>query len=143
MAEEGRTPAPQALGGAAPLQSNSLEEPPRAPPSLAVAAPAAPLEGRVFGGQNTDARVVVKARGESWVQIRDRDSSTVFTRLLSAGDSFLVPNRNGLTLWTGNAGVLDVTVDGAPAPSLGAPGAVKKNVSLDADRLRAGTAVGE
>jgi cytoskeleton protein RodZ len=63
--------------------------------------------------------------------------------LLSAGDSFLVPNRTGLTLWTGNAGVLDVSVDGAPAPALGAPGAVKKNVSLDADRLRAGTAVSD
>jgi hypothetical protein len=36
-----------------------------------------------------------------------------------------------------------VSVDGAPAPALGAPGAVKKNVSLDADRLRAGTAVSD
>lgn len=141
-AEEGRTPAPQALGGAAPLPSNTTEEPPRAPPSLALTAPAQP-EGRVFGGQNNDARVILKSNGESWVQIRDRDNSTVFTRLLSAGDSFLVPNRNGLTLWTGNAGVLEVTVDGSSAPSLGAPGAVKKNVSLDADRLKAGTAVGD
>jgi cytoskeleton protein RodZ len=144
LAEEGRTPAPQALGGASPLPTTAVttEEPPRAPPSLAAAASSQP-EGRVFGGQNTDARVVLKSSGESWVQIRDRDNSTVFTRLLSAGDSFLVPNRNGLTLWTGNAGVLEVTVDGSSAPSLGAPGAVKKNVSLDADRLKAGTAVGD
>jgi cytoskeleton protein RodZ len=141
-ADEGRTPAPQALGGAVPLASTTTEEPPRAPPSLAITAPTQP-EGRIFGGQNIDARVVLKSNGESWVQIRDRDNSTVFTRLLSAGDSFLVPNRNGLTLWTGNAGVLEVTVDGSIAPSLGAPGSVKKNVSLDADRLRAGTAVGE
>lgn len=143
QAEEGRTPAPQALGGAAPLQSATLEEPPRAPPTVAPPPAPSPGEGRVFGGQNTDARVVVKSQGESWVQVRDRDNSTVFTRLLSAGDIFMVPNRNGLTLWTGNAGVLEVTVDGGIAPSLGAPGAVKKNVSLDADRLKAGTAVGE
>lgn len=141
-AEEGRTPAPQTIVGGVAVQGSSSEEPPRAPPS-AIPVPAQQAEGRVFGGQNTDARVIVRSRGESWVQIRDRDNSTVFTRLLSAGDSFLVPNRTGLTLWTGNAGVLDVSVDGAPVPALGAPGAVKKNVSLDADRLLAGTAVGD
>jgi cytoskeleton protein RodZ len=141
-AEEERTPAPQTIVGGVAVQASNSEEPLRAPPS-AIPVPAQQTDGRVFGGQNTDARVIVRSRGESWVQIRDRDNSTVFTRLLSAGDSFLVPNRTGLTLWTGNAGVLDVSVDGAPAPALGAPGAVKKNVSLDADRLRAGTAVSD
>jgi len=60
--------------------------------------------------------------------------------VLRAGDSYLVPNKGGLVMMTGNAGVLDVLVDGNPAPSLGAVGAVRRNIALDADRLRAGAA---
>jgi hypothetical protein len=36
--------------------------------------------------------------------------------------------------------VLDVFVDGTAAPSLGAVGAVRRNIALDADRLRSGAA---
>jgi cytoskeleton protein RodZ len=41
---------------------------------------------------------------------------------------------------TGNAGALEVLVDGETAPAIGAMGAVKRNVMLEPDRLKAGTA---
>jgi cytoskeletal protein RodZ len=135
--EDTPPPPPQALGAAAALAPN--DEPPRAPPPLPVAN-SAPAEGRVFLAHNADARVVVRAKAESWVQVRDRDSAIVFTRVLSPGDSFLVPNRSGLTLWTGNSGALDFLVDGQPTAPIGVQGSVKRNISLDADRLRAGNA---
>jgi cytoskeleton protein RodZ len=42
---------------------------------------------------------------------------------------------------TGNAGGLEITVDGNPAPSIGRAGAVRRNVALDPQALMAGTAV--
>ena len=49
-----------------------------------------------------------------------------------------MPNRAGLTLMTGNAGGLDVVVDGQKAPSLGTTGQVVRDVPLNPERLRAG-----
>ena len=46
-----------------------------------------------------------------------------------------MPNRADLELWTGNAGGLDVVVDGTPVPALAGGGAVRRHVSLDPDRL--------
>ena len=42
---------------------------------------------------------------------------------------------------TGNAGGLEITVDGNPAPPIGRIGAVRRNVALDPQALIAGTAV--
>jgi cytoskeleton protein RodZ len=61
--------------------------------------------------------------------------------MLRAGDSYRVPNKTGLTLLTGNAGALEVYVDGRKVPALGPGGAIRRDVALDADRLMAGTAV--
>jgi cytoskeleton protein RodZ len=43
----------------------------------------------------------------------------------------------GLTLIAGNAGALDVTVDGLGVPRIGDLGRVARNVSLDPDHLLA------
>ncbi|MFY8105795.1 MAG: RodZ domain-containing protein [Elstera sp.] len=102
-----------------------------------VAAP--PTDGRVFGAVNDTVRVIIRSKGESWVQVRDADNQAVMTRVLRAGDQYRVPNRAGLTLMTGNAGALEVTVDGQPAPALGPTGMVRRAVPLDPDRLKQGT----
>ncbi|MBI3517020.1 MAG: DUF4115 domain-containing protein, partial [Proteobacteria bacterium] len=131
--EDGPPPDPTALG-VAPSGSAGERSIPPVPQVAAV-----PNDGRVFGAQNNDSRVVIKARGESWVQIRDASNTPLLTRVLRPGDSYRVPNQAGLVMMTGNAGVLDVFVDGSAAPPLGAVGAVRRNIALDADRLRAGT----
>ena len=66
--------------------------------------------------------------------------SIVFSRVLKAGETYQVP-RAGLILRTGNAGALAMLVDGKPAPSIGALGTLRRNVTLDRRRCCAGTAV--
>jgi len=104
------------------------------------AAPVAENGPRIYGEGNEDARIVLRARGDSWVQIRAADDSLVMTRTLRSGDSYRVPNQSGLKLMTGNAGALEIMVDNQATPSLGPFGAVRRNVVLDAERLKAGTA---
>ena len=103
-----------------------------------VAAVSAPSETEARG----PSRITINAKSNSWIQVRDDNSNTMLvTRLLTAGDQYVVPDRPGLVLLTGNAGALEVIVDGDPVPSIGGAGVVRRGVVLEVDRLKAGTAV--
>ena len=95
---------------------------------------------KVYGRTNLDARVVITAVDDSWVQVMGPDNELLLTRILHAGDSYRVPDRPGLVMVTGNAGGLEVRVDDAIAPTLGPLGVVLRDIALDPDRLLAGTA---
>lgn len=89
-----------------------------------------------------DSRITVRAKSNSWIQIRDEAlDRLLFTRLLREGDEYVVPNRPGLRLMTGNAGALELLVDGTAIPAIGAIGEVRRNVEMDPDKLKSGTAV--
>ena len=81
-------------------------------------------------------RVVIRAKGESWVQIRDNPGNRVLTdRVLRAGEIIEIPNRPGIVLTTGKAESLDILVDGQDVDPFGGPG-VRRNIALEPDRLR-------
>lgn len=102
-----------------------------------------PAQARQFGDTEGNARIVIKATADSWVQIRDPSGAVVFSRILRGGDSYGVANRPGQTLTSGSAGVLEIMVDGKKAPTIGRPGFTQHDVPLDPTRLLAGTAVTE
>ena len=85
---------------------------------------------------NPGARVKLVARMDSWVQINDKTGKTYYSAVLRAGQAIEVPNQPGLLLTAGNAGGLDVLVDGAQMPSLGAVGLVKRDLPLDPAGLK-------
>ncbi len=104
-----------------------------AEPEAAAEAPAEPKS-----------RVLVRAKSNSWIQVRDDFSNEIMvTRLLKAGEEYYVPDKFGLRLLTGNAGALEILVDGKPVPPIGLEGAVRRGVQLDPALLKAGDAVSE
>ncbi len=121
------TPAPASTPDAAP-QVAALPHPAPAP---ATETPRPP-------------RIEVRAKADSWIQVREGTAGAMlFTRLLRVGETYAVPARSGLMLLTGNAGALEILVDGAAVPALGPDGAVRRSIALDAERLKAGTAAVE
>ena len=76
-------------------------------------------------------RMIIRARLESWVEITNAKQEILVSRVLRAGETFVVPNEPGLVLNTGNAGGLDVEIDGRMAPSLGSIGLVRRGIPLD------------
>ncbi len=109
-------------------------------PGEPIAAPAvAPApEGKTLGQEHGDARIQLKAvNDDCWVQVRELDGKLLLSHLLRRGDSYMVPNRPGLTLMVGNAGALDILVDGKKAPSLGTTGQVRRDIKLDPNKLLA------
>lgn len=121
-----------ALGGQPDLQPDQTPEPPQI-----AAMPM--VDGRLFG-PSANARILLKAKAESWIQVRDSEGQVLFNRLMRSGDAYRVPNRGVLWLNTGNAGGLEVLVDGQTVAGIGGNGVVRRNVPLDIERLKAGTA---
>ena len=138
---------PSAAAGRPIVELENIGEPPK--PEQLAAVPASLQEkagtiraGRVFGTDNAGSRILVRAKSNSWIQVRDDiGNQLVLTRLLRPGDSYRVPDRPGLKLLTGNAGALEILVDGEAVPSIGQVGTVRHGVFLDIERLREGTAV--
>ena len=95
---------------------------------------------RVYGDPDGGSRVVIRAAEDSWVEVRDGEGELLLTRVLREGDRYHVPNRAGLTLVTGNAGALKFSVDGDEVADIGRPGTVRRNVRLDPQALKDGTA---
>lgn len=110
------------------------------PTPVQSAAEPAPADGRVIGQENTDSRITLRAEiDDCWVQVREMDGQLLLSRLMRKGESFRVPNRSGLTMMVGNAGALEVVVDGTRIPSLGAPGQVRRDIHLEAEKLKSAT----
>ena len=148
-AESGDVAPPVVSSDASPPVAALVEDAPKPAPAridlTALPAPPAPppidtTTPREYGEENTDARVVLRAAAEVWVQVRDSNGNLLLTRLLRTGDSYRVPNDPGLVMRTGNAGGLDILVDGDAIPRIGSKGAVMKEVQLDAELLKSGTA---
>ena len=85
--------------------------------------------------------IMLRARQESWIEVRsERTGAVVFTKLLRAGEEWPVPEEEGLRLTTGNAGGVEILVDGTKLKSLGTVGLVKRDIPLDAEKLKDGSA---
>jgi cytoskeleton protein RodZ len=126
------TPAPAPAAG-----TPEIAAVPPAPPPLPGAAPPSAATGATYGDQSGAARVQVHAVADTWVQVRGPGGEALFTRTLKSGDVYNVPSRDDLVLVTGNAGGVELTVDGKSLGKLGQTGQVRRNVSLAAASLLA------
>lgn len=72
---------------------------------------------------------------KTWVQIKDAEGSTLFVKTMEPGETYDVPPKEGLILWTGNAGGVNVAIGNEAPRSFGAKGEVKHNILLDAESL--------
>ena len=76
--------------------------------------------------RNPNTELVLKAIGNSWVEIEDLNGNVLMTRLMRPGETYIVPNIKGLTLNTGNAGALSLSKGDIFLPSLGDVGEIIK-----------------
>jgi cytoskeletal protein RodZ len=133
--------------------ANAPAPPARRDPTAAVAAMPAPAAGasadaatgssagpRTVAGAPT--RVAIRAVQESWLQIKDAAGNVVATKMLQPGDVLNVPDLPGVRMTTGNAGGLQIMVDGAQSPWMGRSGEVVRNVSLEPPNLMRGRNLG-
>lgn len=142
-----------APGGAAPLPMTPLPVVPgtarllpgtptaafaAAPATAPAAAPAPATAAPAQDATPEGVRILLRAKAESWLQVRDRQGQVVLNRVLRAGETWPVPAQGRFLLTTGNAGGTELLVDGVVAPPLGANGVVRRDLALEPDLIRDG-----
>ena len=72
---------------------------------------------------------------DSWMEVKDATGKTLLRQVLKPGDKYIVPEEEGITLSTGNAGGISVFVDGKKKGTLGQLTEVRRNVVLDPEKF--------
>ena len=107
-------------------------------PTLAPPGPGITLAANGPAADADTPRLLLRARADAWIQVREKTGQVVLNRVLHPGDSWKVPARTGLLLTTGNAPGTDVVLDGVQVVSLGGFGSVRRDLPLDPDAVRDG-----
>jgi len=150
--------SPQPTQPATPAQPSQVQTQPAAPAAAPVPAPAAPKQAAEEGPSGSPAsatamptppastpdkkpdegRIILRARSDSWVQVREKGGALLLNRILHGGETWAVPDKPALLLTTGNAGGTELVVDGVVTPSLGSAGSVRRDIPLDPETIKAG-----
>ena len=92
-----------------------------------------------FGTDNREkANVILQATQESWVKVEDGRGKTVFSRVLVPGDVYYVPAGTKYKATFGNAGGIDIWVDGELIPDVGSNHTRMAGISLSPESLKGG-----
>ena len=122
--------SPSSAAAAVPPQpAVATITPAAAPPAVAIATPVIAPDGT---------RIVLRAKSDAWVQVRDAKGGVLLNRVLRPGETWPVPPKGQLLLTTGNAGGTELLVDGVLTASLGGDGVVRRDLPLDPDQARDG-----
>ena len=100
--------------------------------------PASEISPATTTNEEVPYQVVVRATADSWVEVRSGNENPMLSKVLHAGEIYEVPSLPGLILATGNAGGIEIVVNGRALPLLGPMGAVRRDVALDAESLLSG-----
>lgn len=99
-------------------------------PSASPTASSTPTAGGPTSGTATvnpdEVAVALTITGDSWVEVRDAKGRTVYSGLLSKGDAKHFRDTSPLRLTLGNAGGVELTVNGTPLGTAGKAGEVKR-----------------
>lgn len=109
-------------------------------PAVAATRPEEPsVRERADNAASAPEGIVFHAVEPAYIEVRSVETNEVLVeRLLRAGERYRAPEGRGLVLSVGNAGGLEITVDGIQIPRLGESGTVVRHVPIDAELLLRG-----
>jgi len=125
------------------IQQATLEKPEEKQPAMeeqadevAQAEAATPPAEEKTLSKKPEKGIILNIRENSWVEIKSKAGTKLLSQVLKAGDQYFVPNRPNLLMSIGNAGGVEIEVDGQPLRLLGGAGVVRRNIPLDGGYLK-------
>lgn len=89
-----------------------------------------------WGVENREeAQVILQANRGSWIKVEDGRGKTEFSRVLVEGDVYYVPTVGKFKATFGDAGGIDIWVNGNLAPKAGPDHVRKSDISLSPEKL--------
>jgi len=93
------------------------------------------VSAKVHAGEGKQ-RVLLRATSSTWIRIRDGRNAILFTRVLRQGDQYVVPKKAGVVVDIGNAGSLQIVLNGKVLKPVGPANMPVYNISLSPESLR-------
>jgi len=84
---------------------------------------------------NRNPRVILRMRADAHLVVRGPEGQILLNRDLKAGDSYRVPNTQGVTMATDNAAAVEVNLDGTALGRTGTTQEGLPSLSLDPQSL--------
>ncbi|MBN8522195.1 MAG: helix-turn-helix domain-containing protein [Alphaproteobacteria bacterium] len=106
-----------------------------APPVIELAAPQTP-EAPAEIPTVSETQIILEITQSSWVEIKNKSGASILRQVLKPGDQYKVPEEEGLTLSTGNAGGIGVKIGSGDLVLLGKVAEVKRNIPLTVKSLQ-------
>lgn len=94
-----------------------------------------PVRERWGRDNSQDSKVILQAIRDSWIKVEDARGRTEFSRVLVKGDIYYVPADGKFSATFGDAGGIDIWVDGKLAPKAGPDHERKSDISLAPEKL--------
>lgn len=91
-------------------------------------------EGYIWGRENTDSRLDLRARREVWIRLESEDA-VLFEHVLQRGDHYLAPDLDQFILATRDAGAVDLFLDGSHIGRAGEDGQTQLGLALRIDAI--------
>jgi cytoskeleton protein RodZ len=82
-------------------------------------------------------RLTIRAEKESWVLVTDDKGKALIDHVMKPGETFPVPDQDGLKLTTGNSGAIALVLDGKDLPKLSRQSSILHDIPLDIAKLKA------
>lgn len=80
-------------------------------------------------------KITLRATANTWIRVRDGENNVLFTRVLRQGDQYPVPGQSGIVVDIGNAGGLEILLNGRVLRPVGPSNMPVYNLSLNPDAL--------
>lgn len=72
----------------------------------------------------------------SWVEIKDNKGKVIVSNVLKTGDQYFVPDSPDLTMSLGNAGGVEIVLNGRVMKPLGKSGDIRRDIPLNTEYLK-------
>ncbi len=80
--------------------------------------------------------IILNINDNSWVEIKGADGKVLVSDVLKKGDQYFVPDSPGLSMSLGNAGGIEIKLNGRALKPLGKEGVVMRDIPLDTSHLK-------
>jgi len=117
------------------FQKGSETQPQKAAPQAKKPAAADKEAAATPPAADPGSRLVLRAKAPVWVRIEDAQGNVVMTQMLRGGDTYSVPDRQGLVVIARDGGLLSYIIDGKERGILGTPGQILVGQPLDIPTL--------
>ena len=94
-----------------------------------------PTQVKRSNSEPSEGPISIRGRVASWLEVKRKNGEALISRMFLPGEIFVLPRERGILLDTGNAGGIEILLDGELVAPLGLNGSVRRNVLVETETL--------